>query len=60
MRQQPVIKWSGRPDYIPPNLSGIAKQDTQGQLMITPEKISKAETRKLFEGLLDRLGVGKW
>lgn len=60
MRQQPVIKWSGRPDYIPPDLSGLAKQDTQGQLKITPERIAKAEVKQLYTALMDRLGVGKW
>lgn len=60
MRQEPIITWSGRSDFIPPDLSGIAKQDNQGQLKVTPERLSKAATRALQEKLLDRLGIGKW
>lgn len=59
MRQQPVIAWS-KSAYNPPDLSGIAKQDAQGQLKITPERIAKAEARRLFEDLLADLGRGKW
>lgn len=60
MRKHPVIELVGRADYVPPNLSGIAKQDTQGQLKITPERIAKAEVKQLYTTLMDRLGVGKW
>lgn len=60
MRQQPVIAWSGRGDYIPPDLSGIAKQDTQGQLKITPEPLTRKASATLFADLLADLGVGKW
>lgn len=59
MRQQPVIAWVGG-SYRPPDLSGIAKQDTQGQLKITPERIAKREAARLFADLLADLGVGKW
>ena len=59
MRQQPVIAWAGG-SYRPPDLSGIAKQDSQGQLKITPERIARAEAKKLFADLLADLGVGKW
>lgn len=60
MRQQPVIAWSGRSDYVPPDLSGIAKQDTQGQLKVTPERLSKVASIRLQAELLERLGIGKW
>lgn len=59
MRQQPIIVWSPG-EYIPPDLSGLARQDTQGQLKVTPERIAKAEAKRLFETLLEDLGVGKW
>lgn len=60
MRKQPVIAWSGGSDYVPPNLSGIAQQDTQGQLRVTPERLARAEAQRLFNDLLAHLGVGKW
>ena len=60
MRQYPLIAWTGRSDFIPPDLSGIAKQNPQGQLMVTPERISKAESGRLFADLLADLGKGKW
>lgn len=59
MRQVPIIAWSGKP-YTPPDLSGIATQDAQGQLKVTPERLSKLATRELHDALLKRLGMGKW
>ena len=59
MRQQPVIVWAGS-KYSPPDLLGIAKQDTQGQLKITPAPLTRKESATLFAGLLADLGVGKW
>ena len=60
MRKQPVIEWAGSPQFIQPDLTGIAKQDINGQLKITPERIAKAEAKNLFAGLLQKLGQGKW
>ena len=59
MIQKPHIAWSPG-EYIQPDLSGIAKQDPNGQLKITPERIAKAEAKNLFSGLLKKLGQGKW
>lgn len=59
MRQKPAIAWAGG-SYRPTDLSGIAKQDTQGQLKITPERIAKKEAARLFADLLADLGKGKW
>ena len=60
MRQQPVIAWTGGGNYIPPDLSGIAKQNPQGQLKITPKPIPKSDAARLFADLLADLGKGKW